>query len=342
MEGSSAIETSKPENIPEPNSQPPQESPLPPQNTSQNTINEKDLNQNSTTKENPNNQTAEKARRHRRGKNEVNERTYHCPDCDKCYLSGPALVIHRKTKHGYNTEADRKSRGRPKKDYQNENPGNSVLSKFENFLNNETRKPVSLDQTVNDKTITLNIIKENLDKIFKQCKNDLFSNIEKIEDYSFYKLIIDNWEKESPELQTECYFDNSIRNNNKDKENCVNEKTNSLNIDGVCYLYLREFSKKTNKDYFWFMNKFIILFREFLNQTKKSVIKEEYKTENKKEYTQIYSPEGIAELCNDFFLDFMEPKKNFGLNQDELIELTQHFCYWLYHKQYTQNYLTLL
>ena len=333
----SAIETHKQETPPDPTPNPPQE-PLP-QNQNSNPLITTDENQNST-KENQNNTTNEKARRHRRGKNEVNERTYHCPDCDKCYLSGPALVIHRKTKHGYNTEADRKSRGRPKKDYQNENSGNNVLSKFENFLNNETRKPVSLDQTVNDKTITLNIIKENLDKIFKQCKNELFSNIEKIEDYNFYKLIMDNWEKESPELQTECYFDNSIRN--KDKENCVNEKVNSLNIDGVCYLYLREFSKKTNKEYFWFMNKFIILFREFLNQTKKSVIKEEYKTENKKDYTQIYSPEGIAELCNDFFLDFMEPKKNFGLNQDELIELTQHFCYWLYHKQYTQNYLTLL
>ena len=263
----SAIETNKQETPPDPIPNPPQE-PLP-QNQNSNPLITTDENQNST-KENQNNTTNEKARRHRRGKNEVNERTYHCPDCDKCYLSGPALVIHRKTKHGYNTEADRKSRGRPKKDYQNENSGNNVLSKFENFLNNETRKPVSLDQTVNDKTITLNIIKENLDKIFKQCKNELFSNIEKIEDYNFYKLIMDNWEKESPELQTECYFDNSIRN--KDKENCVNEKVNSLNIDGVCYLYLREFSKKTNKEYFCFMNKFIILFREFLNQTKKSVI----------------------------------------------------------------------
>jgi hypothetical protein len=41
----------------------------------------------------------EKIKRDRRGKNEINDINYQCPDCDKCYLSGPALTTHRKTKH---------------------------------------------------------------------------------------------------------------------------------------------------------------------------------------------------------------------------------------------------
>jgi len=45
-------------------------------------------------------QDNEKAKRHRRTKDEITERQYQCPDCDKCYLSGPALTTHRKTKHG--------------------------------------------------------------------------------------------------------------------------------------------------------------------------------------------------------------------------------------------------
>ena len=78
-----------------------------------------DLN-NSPTKENITNNG--KGKRHRRGKNETTaERTFKCPDCDKCYLSGPALIIHRKTKHGYNSETEKKSRGRPKKEEQQEN-----------------------------------------------------------------------------------------------------------------------------------------------------------------------------------------------------------------------------
>ena len=43
----------------------------------------------------------EKSKRHRRTKDEITERQFQCPDCDKCYLSGPALTTHRKTKHGY-------------------------------------------------------------------------------------------------------------------------------------------------------------------------------------------------------------------------------------------------
>ena len=42
----------------------------------------------------------QKVKRRRRGKSEINDRKYSCPDCDKCYLSGPALTTHRKNKHG--------------------------------------------------------------------------------------------------------------------------------------------------------------------------------------------------------------------------------------------------
>ena len=83
----------------------------------------------------------EKGKRHRRGKNETSgERNYKCPDCEKCYLSGPALVIHRKTKHGYNTETEKKSRGRPKKAEQQENSYHNAQLKYNTFLNDERRK----------------------------------------------------------------------------------------------------------------------------------------------------------------------------------------------------------
>ena len=111
--------------------------------------NEKDENKelsvdayNSAIKENINSASNnEKGKRHRRGKNETSaERTYKCPDCDKCYLSGPALVIHRKNKHGYNPEIEKKSRGRPKKEEQQENSFQNAQLKYDNFLNNSTRK----------------------------------------------------------------------------------------------------------------------------------------------------------------------------------------------------------
>ena len=56
-------------------------------------------------------QNNEKAKRHRRGKlDTANERTFKCPDCEKSYLSDPALVVHRKTKHGYVAEGEKRGR----------------------------------------------------------------------------------------------------------------------------------------------------------------------------------------------------------------------------------------
>ena len=281
------------------------------------------------------NNSGEKAKRHRRGKNEINERNYRCPDCDKCYLSGPALTTHRKTKHGYGNNGEKRNRGRPKKEGLNENSQNNPQNKFNCFFNDENRKPISLDQNINDKIINTDIIKEYLEKIFNQCKKELFKDIEQPENYSFYKLLMENWEKENP-------FSNPESFSALTKTGESSNKVQTFSLDQLFFLYLKEFSNKTNKDYFWFMIKFIVLFRECINTLRKNLVKKEDQSENNKLYTEIYNAETVPEICNDFFLEFMEPSSFFGLNKEELIELIQHFCYWLYLKQYTQSHLTLL
>jgi len=276
-------------------------------------------------------------KRHRRRNCEITEKNYQCPDCEKCYLSGPALTTHRKTKHGYGLNGEIKLRGRPKREGIPENPTAIAQQKFDIFFQNETRKPPSLDQTMNEKTISLEIITENLKDIFRQLQSDVLQKYKDIGEYKFYNLIINNWEKEKPEIDEESYFDD----NQKNSETPL-KKVSSPTIDGLFYLYLREFSKKTNKNYFWFLIKFVVLFREFINQRKNESIRNDLQTEDKKEYTQIYNAENIPDICNDFYIEFMEPKNFFGLNQNELIEVIQHYCFWLYSKKYTQAHLFLL
>ena len=295
-----------------------------------------DINNYSSAKENINSSSNnEKSKRHRRGKNEtIAERTFKCPDCDKCYLSGPALVMHRKAKHGYSAEAEKKSRGRPKKEDQQENTFQNAQIKYNEFLNNETRKKFA----EKEENISLDIVKDNMFNIFRQCKNDLFNNFENIKDYPFYQLIIDNWDNDNYEFPVECFSDKNKTENSNSNLN----KFNSPPLDQIFFLYLKEFSTKTNRNYFWFINKFIVLFRECINNFKKDQVKDEYKTDKEKEYSQLFSAEGIPESCNDFFLEFMQPNSYYGLNEQELIELAQHFCFWLYCNKYTHSYLTLL
>jgi uncharacterized C2H2 Zn-finger protein len=66
-------------------------------------------------KKDPNNLNESKSRRKRRSKNEQDGRLFKCPDCGKSYLSQPALTNHKKSKHKYNIEGEKKGRGRPRK-----------------------------------------------------------------------------------------------------------------------------------------------------------------------------------------------------------------------------------
>ena len=85
--------------------------------------------------------------------------------------------------------------------------------------------------------------------------------------------------------------------------------------------------------------KFILLFRECFN------------VKNKKEddinyvATQQMIPETLPELCNYFYTEFMENNDFFGIQSDddknEIIEIIQHFCIWLFKNDYTKSKLSL-
>lgn len=267
--------------------------------------NPENQNQNEDSQQNNQNISTHKinigAKRHRRGKVEINEKKFRCPDCDKCYLSGPALTTHRKTKHDYGNNGEKRNRGRPKREGL-EIQQNNQENKFNNFFNDEKRKPISSEQNINDKLITNDIIKEFLENIFKQWKNEIFEEFDSIEKYSFYKLILDNWDIENPFPNPECLSTTLI---NKIKSNSLDEQF---------FLYLKEFSKSTNKDYFCFMIKFVILFRKFINSLRQNLIRKEDQSETKKLYSEIYNGENVPEMCNDFFIEFMEPFNFYGLN----------------------------
>ena len=66
------------------------------------------------------------------------EKPFKCEICNKSYLSAPALIAHKKTKHGFVIEGEKKGRGRPRKDNINNNASiNNSKKKYENFFNVE-------------------------------------------------------------------------------------------------------------------------------------------------------------------------------------------------------------
>ena len=276
----------------------------------------------------------EKAKRHRRGKQDTtNERTYKCPDCDKSYLSNPALVMHRRTKHGLVIDGEKRARGRPKTSDEQEVSYKKAKKYYNEFLGDEIRKKKNTNEKIDKE-----VVKENFRNIFNDLKDKIFKDLEKVEDYQLYDLTDKEWDNKNLDVMK----DNNSEKNKKEKEKNDDGVKRTL-IDYVFIIFLKEISENTNKKYFEFIQKFILLYRKFINYFKKNSIKKESKDfDSKKEYSQIECAEEIPETFNDFFLDFLQPNSYFAGKDNDYIELAQYFCFWLYEKKYTQSYLTLI
>ena len=128
--------------------------------------------------------------------------------------------------------------------------------------------------------------------------------------------------------------------NNKWTKWKLNKKDLDLKIcDDIICTYLNYIAPFTNEKYFIFVTKFIILFRECVN-----VIQSKDSKYSDKEYTSIENAEIFPEQCNEFFSNFLEKYQFFDFNDEdktELIEIIQHFCYWLFINSYTKSKLSL-
>lgn len=158
--------------------------------------------------------------------------------------------------------------------------------------------------------------------LFKNYKNDIFFH-ENPEEDPFYQNI-KKQENVPQEIQQSV-------EENKPKPN---------NIDDIFFEYLKEFYNQMNPEYFHFMFKFVIMFRQCINKLKNPSTFNP--PEPKNYYTQHNNAEGVPDLCNDFVTEFMEPKDYFGMETMELIEIIQHLCHWLFIKNFTTSRLTLV
>ena len=248
---------------------------------------------------------------HRKSKHEQEGRIFSC-DCGKGFLSKPALNNHIKTKHPEMLEGSiRRGMMRPRK-YPPKVVSDFERVKYDNFFNSPKRKAEE------NKTLNIPLLVQNVSNFIFQgkYKDELFSKPSKYQDIS----ILNNLVKNEPLPEKE-----------KSEKTC----------DEVFYEYLYTFKDNTNDKYFTLIVKFILLFRECYNMSESK--KNPGKTEAA---TSQHTPEGLPDLCNEFYGDFMEPNNFFDIveqdnNRNEIIEMIQHFCNWIYKNEYTKSKLSL-
>jgi len=317
----------------------------------------------------------EKNKGKRRSKNETIGRDYKCTQCDKMYLSYPALYTHIKTKHSAHGDAPITSvrgRGRPRK---NVNKVNHVDPNSIFYFHTEERKggPTAVIYG------------------FKEAFELLFAASKKYKGYEEHKLYIElykrhienvktfNYSREHPgitvfgkkpeglpdavyELKDEDQPTNQPADavlNNVNGEQVTDKKTKEENqrkkkmkkCDEIFAEYLDLVAKDANKRCYASVVKFVFLYRECMNQFGERTIRtksngesnmQEMKVEEGKEsYCLTNDAEQIPEASNEFVTNYLENVKT-TFDGMEPIDLTQNFCGWLFNGGYTCSKLSLM
>lgn len=260
----------------------------------------------------------------RRSKNETEGRNYKCNQCERTYLSYPALYTHIKTKHSVQGEAPMTSgrgRGRPKK----------------NLAKEERADPTSMlyFRTEDHKGGPTAVLYG-----FREAYNTLFKDNTKYKSFDEHRLYYElykrhlknvttlNYAHEHPNttefgptpqgLPTAVYIlkteeppkpseDASEAKENSSPEINSPEKKQKK-CDEVFAEYLDIVAKEVNKNCYAEVLKFVFLFRECLNHYGEKLVKGknddgqdqvQKNTDGKEEYCLTHNPEQAPEISNE-------------------------------------------
>lgn len=303
----------------------------------------------------------------RRSKNETEGRNYKCNQCDRTYLSYPALYTHIKTKHSVQGEAPMTSgrgRGRPKK----------------NLAKEERADPTSMlyFRTEEHKGGPTAVLYG-----FKEAYNTLFKDNMKYKSFDEHRLYYELYKRHLKNVDTLNYaheHPNTIEfgptpkglqvavyvlkteEPPKPSEDASEAKENSSpeinspekkqkKCDEVFAEYLDIVAKEVNKNCYADVLKFVFLFRECLNHYGEKLMKGknddggqdqvQKNMDGKEEYCLTHNPEQAPEISNEFVTVYLDEQKSTFGNMDP-IELTQNFCGWLFSNGYTCSKLSLI
>ena len=261
---------------------------------------------------NQENHNEEHKKRKRATKKESDVRNFKCPQCDKSYLSYPALYTHCKQKHNTNNHSGR-NRGRPKKD-PNEMTADKNLYDPQTpaFFQKEGRNGNTPVEKINE--CALNAFKFIYESNKDDVKKRLMKEYNKIEEHPFLGNFIND----------EHNVDVVIEDEKKP-------------TDKVLMDYLNKTSVICGEKYFEKLIVFVTLFRENINLINK--------LEGNVEFTMVKEAEDVPEKSNEFITDFLFPEDqdgSFGFDKDESIDLTRNLCNWMYVHNFTCSKLFLI
>jgi hypothetical protein len=165
---------------------------------------------------------------------------------------------------------------------------------------------------INDVNEVIEVLKTCFEKIYKcENKNQKIKSYENFESHEFFQKIIEIY-KEPKQLDAE------------------KAKCSEVFADYVCKV-----ARVTNSEFLGKIVMFVTLFRECLNNQNKKTSDTDYTEEN--------NAEDAPDISNEFVTEYLETDFNFiDFQKEEVIDITQNFCQWLYDNNFTCSKLSLI
>ena len=261
---------------------------------------------------NQENNNEEHKKRKRATKKESDIRNFKCSQCDKSYLSYPALYTHCKQKHNTNNHSGR-NRGRPKKEI-NESATDKVL--YDPLTTAYFQRDDRIGSTPKEK--------------INECAKNAFTFIYETNKDS----VVSRKMKQFNNIEEHTFLGNYLKDEHKIDLEIEDEKTPT---DIILMDYLNKMSDLCNEKYFERLIIFVTLFRESINLINK--------LDGDQEYTMVKEAEDVPDRSNDFITDFLFPddqESSFGFEKEECIDLTRNLCNWMYLHNFTCSKLFLI
>jgi len=183
--------------------------------------------------------------------------------------------------------------------------------------------------------------------MFNPCNFDYFKSPERIgeikEVHDLGKVLIRaynkiyNEKKMSEKLKTYTNFEQHAF-----FQKIISNFINPIQLDAekakcsdVFSEYVCKVARVTNENFLEKIVIFVNLFRECLNSLNKK--------ENQSEYTEENNAEDAPDISNEFVTEYLDTDIDyFGFQKDEVIDITQNFCQWLYDNNFTCSKLSLI
>ena len=103
--------------------------------------------------------------------------------------------------------------------------------------------------------------------------------------------------------------------------------------------YLQEMAMKVSQKFFVTLIMFTRLYKDGMNEYGWNILSK-YKPvgpeERKEPFVKLNNAEHVPEACNDFIRIYL-PRVYPNIEQNIAIDLTYHFCDWLYRRKYTHS-----